>query len=96
MDLNHRMTWDKDWTYVMIEPDRTFQSLWQEPGYIDMIPAKLEDFTMLTDPMQSKVCIFIDPKAFEHPVNQSRFISYDAREKGQKWRMNLGSLRSSG
>ncbi len=78
-------TWGKDWTYVMIaDPDRTFQSLWQEPGYIDMIPAKFEDFTMLTDPMQSKVCIFIDPKAFEHPVNQSRLYLKGAREKGQK------------
>ena len=66
-------TWDPKWTYVMIEdPARTFDSLWQEKGYIDMIPAKFEDFTMLSDSAKSKVCIFIDPKCFEHPVNTGR------------------------
>ncbi len=42
-------TWNPEWTYVMIgNSSRTFQDLWQEKGYIDMIPAKFEDFTMFT------------------------------------------------
>jgi hypothetical protein len=66
-------TWNRDWTYVMIaDSSRTFQSLWQEKGYIDMIPAKFEDFTMLSDFNKSKACIFISPKCFDHPVNKSR------------------------
>ena len=78
-------TWDQEWTYVMIEdPARTFESLWQEKGYIDMIPAKFEDFTMMTDPSRSKLCTFISPKAFEHPVNQSRPYLKTARDRGQK------------
>jgi hypothetical protein len=78
-------TWKKDWTYVMIQdPSRSFQSLWQEKGYIDMIPAKFEDFTVLTDEQQTKVCCFIDKKAFDHPVNQSRPYLKAARERGAK------------
>lgn len=78
-------TWNPGWTYVMVEdPSRTFQSLWSEKGYIDMIPAKFEDFTMLTDHNLSKVCTFISPKAFAHPVNQSRPYLDAARDRGQK------------
>jgi len=78
-------TWEQDWTYVMIEaPSRTFQSLWKETGYIDMIPAKFEDFTMLTDSKFSKACIFISDKAFDHPVNKARDYLKNARKKGEK------------
>jgi hypothetical protein len=78
-------TWDRSWTYVMIEdPSRSFESLWSEKGYIDMIPAKFEDFTMLTDSSKSKLCIFIAAKAFEHPVNKSRLYLKAARARGQK------------
>jgi hypothetical protein len=64
------------------DPARTFQSLWQEKGYIDMIPAKFEDFTMMSDHNTSKLCTFISPKAFEHPVNQSRLYLKAARDRG--------------
>jgi hypothetical protein len=78
-------TWNPGWTYVMIaDPARTFQSLWLEKGYIDMIPAKFEDFTVLSGNEQSKICTFIDPKAFEHPVNAGREYLKDARDRGQK------------
>lgn len=78
-------TWDKGWTYVMIaDPARTFESLWAEKGYIDMIPAKFEDFTMLTEMNQSRLCTFIDPAAFEHPVNAGRGYLDEARERGRK------------
>lgn len=78
-------TWDNNWTYVMIEdPNRDVASLWNEKGYIDMIPAKFEDFTMVSDHTKSKVCTFIDPKAFEHPVNMSRPYLNAARDRGQK------------
>jgi hypothetical protein len=78
-------TWDRNWTYVMIkDPARTFASLWQENGYIDMIPAKFEDFTMLSDTAKSNVCIFIDPKAFEHPVNKNRPYLKSVCERGRK------------
>jgi hypothetical protein len=78
-------TWDKNWTYLMIEDvSRTFESLWREKGYIDMIPAKFEDFTMLSDPAGSKLCAFIDPKAFEHPVNKGREYLKQARKLGEK------------
>lgn len=76
-------TWSDDWTYVMIkDPARTFQGLWKEKGYIDMIPAKFEDFTMMSDHNVSKLCTFISPKAFEHPVNQSRPYLKAARDRG--------------
>lgn len=78
-------TWDSNWTYVMIaDPARTFQSLWAEKGYIDMIPAKFEDFTLMTDHNTSKLCTFISPKAFEHPVNKSRAYLNAARDRGQR------------
>ncbi len=78
-------TWNRNWTYVMIQdPSRSFESLWAENGYIDMIPAKFEDFTMLSDSSRSKLCIFIDAKAFEHPVNKSREYLKAARDCGQK------------
>ena len=78
-------TWNANWTYVMIEdPARTFQGLWQEKGYIDMIPAKFEDFTLLSTPSDSKVCFFIDGKAFDHPVNKSRAYLKEARNRGRK------------
>lgn len=78
-------TWNLDWTYVMIaDPSRTFESLWAQTGYIDMIPAKFEDFTMLTDVDKSKLCTFIDSQAFEHPVNQSRPYLKAARDRGEK------------
>ena len=78
-------TWNVKWTYVMVEdPRRSFQSLWKEKGYIDMIPAKFEDFTMLSDHAKSKVCTFIDPKAFSHPVNKSRAYLKAARKRGEK------------
>ena len=83
-------TWNKQWIYVMVEdPARTFESLWQEKGYIDMIAAKFEDFTMLSDFSQSKVCTFIDPKAFEHPVNISRPYLKAARDRGRKMADNF-------
>jgi hypothetical protein len=78
-------SWNKNWTYVMIQdPSRSFESLWAEKGYIDTIAAKFEDFTMLTDSSKSKLCIFIDAKAFEHPVNKSRGYLKAARARGQK------------
>jgi hypothetical protein len=78
-------TWNKNWTYVMIQdPARSFESLWTEKGYIDTIAAKFEDFTMLTDSSKSRLCIFIDAKAFEHPVNRSREYLKAARTRGQK------------
>ena len=78
-------TWDNKWTYVMVQdPKRSFQSLWKEQGYIDMIPAKFEDFTMVSDHTKSRVCTFIDPKAFEHPVNKSRPYLKAARKRGEK------------
>lgn len=77
-------TWNRDWTYVMIaDPARSPQSLWQEAGYIDMIPAKFEDFTLCTDPARSRVCFYVDPVAFSHPVNQSRGYLKAARERGE-------------
>ncbi len=78
-------TWDKNWTYVMIaDPKRTNESLWKEKGYIDMIPAKFEDFTMISDHNKSKVCTFIDPEAFNHPVNKGRNYLKTARARGEK------------
>jgi hypothetical protein len=49
-----------------------------------MIPAKFEDFTMVSDHTKSKVCTFIDPKAFSHPVNKSRTYLKAARKRGEK------------
>jgi len=84
-------TWSCGWTYVMIDdPGRSFESLWKEKGYIDMIPAKFEDFTMLTDSGASKVCTFISPKAFEHPVNKSRAYLKAARKRGEKMADEFG------
>lgn len=78
-------SWSPTWTYVMIaDPARTFASLWSEKGYIDMVPAKFEDFTMLSDPALSKLCTFIDPAAFKHPVNRSRPYLNAARARGDK------------
>lgn len=78
-------TWNPNWTYVMIaDPSRTAQDLWKEKGYIDMIAAKFEDFTMISDHNKSKVCTFIDPKAFDHPVNKDRDYLKDARKLGEK------------
>ncbi len=78
-------TWNQAWTYVMVaDPSRTFESLWQEKGYIDMIPAKFEDFTLMTDHNTSKICTFISPKEFDHPVNKSRDYLNAARDRGQK------------
>jgi hypothetical protein len=77
-------SWDPGWTYVMIQdPGRSFESLWKEKGYIDMIPAKFEDFTMMSDPAMSRLCTFIDPEAFGHPVNRSREYLKQARERGE-------------
>jgi hypothetical protein len=69
---------------------RTFESLWEEKGYIDMIPAKFEDFTMMTDHTKSKLCTFISPKAFEHPVNKSRTYLKAARDRGEKIATEFG------
>ncbi len=78
-------TWNEEWTYVMIsDPKRTFESLWNEKGYIDMILAKFEDFTMMSNHNKSKVCTFIDPLAFEHSVNKSRTYLKQARNRGEK------------
>jgi hypothetical protein len=78
-------TWNAKWTYVMVQDsNRSFQSLWKEQGYIDMIPAKFEDFTMVSDHKRSKVCTFIDPKAFSHPVNKNRTYLKAARKRGEK------------
>ncbi len=78
-------TWDAEWTYVMIaDVERTAASLWQENGYIDMIPAKLEDFTMLSSLEESKVCFYIDAGAFEHPVNKERKYLREARRRAEK------------
>jgi hypothetical protein len=69
---------------MVADPRRTFRSLWREKGYIDMVPAKFEDFTMLSDPAESRVCFFIDPVAFEHPVNAGRAYLRAARRRGEK------------
>lgn len=49
-----------------------------------MIPAKFEDFTMLSDFEKSKACIYISPKCFEHPVNKSRPYMEKARKLGER------------
>lgn len=78
-------TWNSGWTYVMIhDPARTPASLWKERGYIDMIAAKFEDFTLLTGEEKSKICFFIDYSAFDHPVNRSREYLKEARRRGEK------------
>jgi hypothetical protein len=78
-------TWNPDWTYVMIsDRTRSFSDLWKENGYIDTIPAKFEDFTFISDHNQSKACIFISEKAFDHPVNLARDYLTAARRRGEK------------
>ncbi|MHB9029240.1 MAG: hypothetical protein ACYC9O_10755 [Candidatus Latescibacterota bacterium] len=78
-------TWDPNWTYVMIEDSwQTPGSLWRERGYIDMIAAKFEDFTLLSDERESSVCFFIDELAFEHPVNKGRDYLKEARRRGEE------------
>lgn len=78
-------TWRTEWTYVMIEDASvTFDDLWHGKGYIDMIAAKFEDFTMLADTSASRVCFFIDEKAFDHPVNAARSYLRAARERGTR------------
>ena len=78
-------SWDTAWTYVMIEDlQRSFESLWSEKGYIDMIPAKFEDFTMLSDTSVSRLCVFVDPEAFMNPVNRSRDYLTKARKRGDE------------
>ena len=78
-------SWNPKWTYVMIkDTSRNYSSLWLEKGYIDMIPAKFEDFTLLSDHNKSKVCFFIDPEAFGHPVNKDRIYLKKARDRGEK------------
>ncbi len=77
-------SWNPNWTYVMIEdPGLKPESLWRERGYIDMIAAKLEDFTLLSDERKSGVCFFIDERAFEHPVNKGRNYLKEARRRGE-------------
>lgn len=78
-------TWSPDWTYVMIDDSATTpQTLWEEEGYIDMIPAKFEDFTLLTDLSESKICFFIDQKALKHPVNKRREYLKEALRRGEE------------
>jgi len=78
-------TWDPAWTYVMIEDESCgYDALWHEKGYIDMIAAKFEDFTLLSDSMDSHVCFFIDKKAFDHPVNAARDYLSAARKQGER------------
>jgi len=78
-------SWNPAWTYVMAnDPGCTFADLWHEKGYIDMIAAKFEDFTMLSDPGKSAVCFFIDEKAFGHPVNSGRGYLTEARKRGDR------------
>lgn len=78
-------TWNSGWTYVMIDdPSCGFEDLWREKGYIDMIAAKFEDFTLLSDTASSAVCFFIDEMAFAHPVNAGRAYLKDARRRGDK------------
>jgi len=78
-------TWDPAWIYVaMQDPSLTYESLWNQKGYIDTVPAKQEDFTIMTDSSKSKVCVFVDEKAFAHPVNRSRTYLKDARRRGEK------------
>jgi hypothetical protein len=67
---------------MIADPGRTVQSLWREKGYMDMIAAKLEDFTLLSDLAESRICFFIDPKALEHPVNAQRRYLKEACERG--------------
>jgi hypothetical protein len=77
-------SWDPGWTYVMIrDPARNPESLWKDKGYIDMIPAKFEDFTMMSDHDSSRLCTFIDPVAFGHPVNRARDYLKAARDRGE-------------
>ncbi len=76
-------TWPAEWTYVMIaDPARRVHSLWDERGYLDTIPAKQEDFTMMSDAARSRICFFIDPVAFDHPVNAGRPYLRAARDLG--------------
>jgi hypothetical protein len=78
-------SWKAEWTYVMLaDPRRTVRSLWREKGYIDMIPAKLEDFCLLSDPEIARICFFVDPKAFDHPVNAGRPYLKAGRRRGEK------------
>ena len=78
-------TWPREWTYVMIQhSQRTVESLWGERGYIDTIPAKFEDFTMLSDPQRSRLCVFVDEGVFSHPVNAARAYLKSARDRGQQ------------
>ncbi len=78
-------SWNPSWTYVVIEdPWRTPESIWREKGYIDMIAAKFEDFTLLSDERVASVCFFIDERAFDHPVNRGRIYLDDARRRGER------------
>ena len=49
-----------------------------------MIPAKFEDFTMLSDTRKTRVCFFINPKAFDHPVNSARNYLKESRRRGER------------
>jgi len=78
-------SWPKSWTYVMIaDKGLTVEAMWKTKGYIDTIPAKFEDFTVLTDSAKTPICTFVDRAVFEHPVNKSRAYLKAARNRGQK------------
>jgi hypothetical protein len=78
-------TWPREWTYVMIIEDaRPMEAVWRERGYIDLLPAKLEDFTLLNDARLSRVCVFVDAAVFDHPVNRARAYLKAARNRGQQ------------
>ena len=84
-------TWPRRWTYVMIaDAALTVERLWKTKGYIDTIPAKFEDFTLLTDAKESPLCAFVDKAVFDHPVNQSRAYLKAARNRGQKHASEFG------
>ena len=83
-------TWPKSWTYVMIADKSSghrpvsVEAMWKTKGYIDTIPAKFEDFTVLTDSAKTPICAFVDKAVFAHPVNQSRAYLKAARNRGQR------------
>lgn len=73
--------WKNEWIYAIILEGTPLKELFKTPGFIDIIPAKTEQFTMLSE-TGARVLLWVAESTLDNRANDNKSI-LKARRRGE-------------
>jgi len=75
--------WPENWTYALHIGENPIQELFAADGFLDVIPAKREEFKVLTPNNEGRVLMWVEERTFQDPDNRIDYMAA-ARNRGEK------------